>query len=245
MNKLYAIGLGPGDPELITLKAIKILKNVDKVIVPESNLKGRSLANDIIIDYVDKYKIEMFYFPMNNNKILLDKKYNELVKKIINIMNNNKTIAYVTIGDSTIYSTFNYLWLRLRKYNIEVEFIPGIPSFIAVSNILQIPLTLKNENLCLIEMPENQDILLQYIKYFNTIIIMKIYKRIEILLDFIKANKGLIEEAFMVEKATLKDQNIVKLMQCDKMLCKHTYLSTAIIKTRDNGKARGYREFKL
>jgi len=72
MNKLYAVGLGPGDPELITLKAIKILKNVDKIIVPESNLKGRSLANDIIIDYVDKYKIETFYFPMNNNRMQLD-----------------------------------------------------------------------------------------------------------------------------------------------------------------------------
>lgn len=240
MNKLYAVGLGPGDPELITLKAIKILKNVDKIIVPESNLKGRSLANDIIIDYVDKYKIETFYFPMNNNRMQLDEKYSNLVEKIVNIINNNKTVAYVTIGDSTIYSTFNYLWLRLRKYNIEVEFIPGIPSFIAVSNLLHIPLTLKNENLCLIEMPENQEILLKYIRLFNTIVIMKIYKRIQILLDFIEDNKNLIEEAFMVERATLKGQNIVNLRQFDKIICKQTYLSTAVIKTRNYGEIRGY-----
>lgn len=237
MSRLYAIGLGPGDPELITLKAINILKKVDRIIVPESSLTGRSIANDIVKGYVDASKIDTFYFPMNNNRILLNNKYNELAEKIINIINNNSTVAYVTIGDSTIYSTFNYLWSKLNQYNIDIEFVPGIPSFIASANILYMPLVVKNENLCLIEMPEDKESLLRYVMDFNTVIIMKIYKRLHILLDFIKCNREMIKTAFLVERATLEGQKIVELLENNKTLCEHSYMSTAIIKTWCNGKA--------
>jgi precorrin-2/cobalt-factor-2 C20-methyltransferase len=186
---------------------------------------------------VDASKIEIFYFPMNNNKTLLDNKYIELEEKIINLMNNNTTVAYVTIGDSTIYSTFNYLWLKLKQYNIDVEFIPGIPSFIAAANILYLPLVIKNENFCIIEMPEDKETLLKYIMDFNTVIIMKIYKKLHILLDFIECNKNMIKTAILVERATLEGQRIVELLENNERLDGYSYMSTAIIKTWYNGKA--------
>ncbi len=65
---VYSVGLGPGDPELITVKAKRILEDVDVVVVPQSDQTGRSVAREIVLRYIDEEKIMMYYFPMNNDR---------------------------------------------------------------------------------------------------------------------------------------------------------------------------------
>ncbi|MBF0516319.1 MAG: precorrin-2 C(20)-methyltransferase, partial [Nitrospirae bacterium] len=74
-NTVHSIGLGPGDPELVTIKAKRILEASDDVIVPQSDVLGRSVAKDIIVHYVDASKLPMYYFPMNNNREQLRQRY--------------------------------------------------------------------------------------------------------------------------------------------------------------------------
>ncbi|MDY6821131.1 MAG: precorrin-2 C(20)-methyltransferase [Deferribacterota bacterium] len=234
MNKkcFYAIGLGPGDPELLTYKAIKVLNSVDLVIVPESSKNGRSIALDIIKKYIPTSKIETFYFPMINDPKVLDKKYFELSKKIKDNLYSNKHIAYVTIGDLSIYSTFIYLWNKLKLTKDQVEFIPGIPSFISAASIAYMPIVMKNENFCVIEMPNNEEKLLTFTKLFQTIIIMKIYKKAHILSRFLEKYIDILDSAVLVQKATLKGECVVDLLKDNILNYDKTYLSTVIMRTK-------------
>jgi precorrin-2/cobalt-factor-2 C20-methyltransferase len=235
MNKLYAIGLGPGGPDLITVKAAQILKSVDIVIVPESNATGRSLAHNIVKKYTRQDHIETFYFPMINNPDLLYEKYTELSIKVIEYLKNNISVAYVTIGDLSIYSTFSYLWAKLKEASIQAEFIPGVPSFVASANIVKLPIVTKGESFCLIEMPDDCDKLKIYIEMFSTVIILKVYKKGDILKTFIENYYNLLSEALLVVKATLYDECTVDLLKEKVLNLEDVYLSTAILKKKKNG----------
>ncbi|MCD8568691.1 MAG: SAM-dependent methyltransferase [Geovibrio sp.] len=111
---IYGIGLGPGDPELVTVKAVKTLEKSDVVIVPQSDKTGRSIAGDIVKNYVPEEKILWYYFPMTGDKADLDTRYTALAAEMEKLAAEGKTISYVTIGDTPVYSTFNYLRDKLK-----------------------------------------------------------------------------------------------------------------------------------
>lgn len=140
MGKLYGIGIGPGDPELLTIKAVKVIKSCDVVFLPSS--KGFSLAEKVIEDYIkDKTKV-YFDFPMGKDNF---DNYKKAAQTIYSLLGEGKTGAFVTIGDALAYSTFIYLYRELERLNIEVEIIPGVPSFCAVFSKLKIPFSEKGQ----------------------------------------------------------------------------------------------------
>jgi len=228
MQKLiYAIGLGPGDPELITLKALNILKDSDVVVTPQSDKNGRSLAKEIISKHVSSSKIYTYYFPMNNDKNLLDKRYKELAENINDFLSEGKKISYVTIGDLSIYSTFNYLEKKLKLFDINVIKIPGVPSFIAAANRINENLVIKDESFCVVELSNNLDKLDDLLSNFSTVVIMKVHKRLNELIAFVK-NNNLVKKGFLIERATLPEERIFDLLS-DDIPNDAGYLSTAIL----------------
>ncbi len=141
--KLYGIGLGPGDPKLVTLKAKEILDKVDIVFAPKGSEDGSSLARSIVeaVTETQKNFVELT-FPMTTDKTLLDKYWMDAARMIAQEIHKGKEVAFVTIGDPFIYSTYAYL-LRTLKRNfkgIGVETIPGVSAFNAASCRLQFPL---------------------------------------------------------------------------------------------------------
>ena len=114
-GKLYAIGVGPGDPELLTLKASRILKGVPCICVPKGREEGSSLALSIVqkaLSLEGKEIIEA-HFPMRKTKTSrqsedceLDNKWAETVKNILSRLNKGIDVAFITLGDPAIYSTF-------------------------------------------------------------------------------------------------------------------------------------------
>ncbi len=117
---LFGVGLGPGDPKLITLKAIEVLKRVDEVIVP-----GR-LAESLVRDIVKPRVVE---FPMGRSREVTIKLARELAERCV-----DEDVAFACLGDPMFYSTFQHLAEEVLKMNpeIEIEIIPGVPSFTAV-----------------------------------------------------------------------------------------------------------------
>jgi precorrin-2/cobalt-factor-2 C20-methyltransferase len=140
LGKLYGIGIGPGDPELLTIKAVKVIKSCDVVFLPSN--KGFSLAEKVIEDYIiEKTKVYLD-FPMGKDNL---DNYKKAAQTIYNLLMEGKTGAFVTIGDALTYSTFIYLYRELERLNVEVEIIPGVPSFCAVFSKLKIPFSEKGQ----------------------------------------------------------------------------------------------------
>lgn len=226
--KIYGIGVGPGDPELLTVKAVRILVDSDVVVVPQSDKTGRSIAGDIVKHYVPESKIHWYFFPMTGVKSDLAVRYDELAEAMKNYLAIGKKVAYVTIGDTPVFSTFNYLRNRLINMDIEMEMIPGISAFSAGANQQSLPLCEKGESFCVIEMPETAEEISKYLQDFTTVILMKVHKKLHILKELISSAS--LSEAYLFNRVSLPDGKTYNLLTDNVDDEKAGYLSTAIIK---------------
>ncbi|AIJ05967.1 cobalamin biosynthesis precorrin-2 methyltransferase CbiL [Methanocaldococcus bathoardescens] len=222
VKKVYGIGVGVGDKKLLTLKALEVLKKVDKIFVPISKEGKKSIAYEIIKDYVDGKDVEELLFPMIKDKEKLKKYWENALEKVLK---EEGEVAIITIGDPTLYSTFSYVWKLLREKGVEIEIINGISSIFASASALGIPLVEGDEKLCIL--PQGKD-LEKYINEFDTIIIMKT-KNLKEKLEKIKDRDDYI--VGLVKRVTFEDEKIAigKLdeLNFDEF---NDYLSLAIIK---------------
>lgn len=226
---IYSIGIGTGDPELITIKAIRLLEQSDIVFVPQSNRSGRSIAREIVLHYVGDEKLSMYFFPMNNDKDDLFRRYSELAEKMNHLLELGNRVSYVTMGDPTIFSTSNYLTERLVTLGIEVKHVPGINSINAVSTTLGLPLCIKGENFAVYEMPGDVESAVNLIKSHSTTIFMKVNNKLPILLETVKTSNP--EVAYLVRRMGLADEKVFNLLEAG-MSPDAAYLSVALIKQK-------------
>ncbi len=226
-GKLYVIGVGPGDPELMTLKAARILREVPCVFVPKGREEGSSLALSIVqkaIDLGGKEIIEL-HFPMmktrgseesgfssqeNKSADELDDKWNKAAGAVLQRLDDGLDAAFITIGDPGIYSTFFYLYDRLlaRKPSLSIEIIPGISSINAAAACAGMNLGLGNERMAIL--PANYlDSLEETLERFDTVVLMKVNKVFDTVKDVLD-RKGLTGKAVYVARAGMDDEKIVR-----------------------------------
>ena len=129
---LYGIGVGPGDPELLTLKAVRLLKEADVIAVPDKGT-GEKTALNIVKDFVEEEKVQYFPTPMIRDKAALRKNYEEQADKICSCLDQGKTVVFITLGDPTVYSTYYYVHEIVKSRGYEAILVPGVPSFCAVA----------------------------------------------------------------------------------------------------------------
>jgi len=230
-GKLYGVGLGPGDPELLTLKAKKILTKVDVIFVPKASEKKDSLAQHILERAIPKkLHLEQLLFPMTRNKKILRKSWDEAAKKVIKVVDQDKQVAFVTIGDPFIYSTYSYLLkcVKSKRPEIPVETVPGISAINLAASLMEVPLVEGDENLIILPLPEDLNRLKEIFCKFDTTVLMKIGRRLKCLVTFLK-KMGLEDSAFFVSHAGCPNQYIAKGVSC---LSKEAsgYLSILIVK---------------
>ena len=224
VEKVYGVGVGPGDRELLTLKALKVLKKVEKIFVPVSREGKPSLAYEVVKDIVEGKSIEELLFPMIRDKERLKVYYQRAFERV---KNTEGEVAVITLGDPTLYSTFSYLWKLLKKNNIPVEIVNGIPSPFACAGKLNMPLVEGGEKLAIL--PRGED-LEKYLEEFDTIVVMKTKRLGEILKRVLrgKSDSYLIG---IVSKGFWRDEKIQlgRVEEIDFEDVNH-YLSLAIIK---------------
>ncbi|WP_456371564.1 precorrin-2 C(20)-methyltransferase [Methanocaldococcus sp.] len=222
VEKVYGVGVGVGDKKLLTLKALEVLKKVNKVFIPISKQGKKSIAYEIVKDYIKDKDIEELLFPMIKDKEKLKKYWNDALKKILN---EDGEVAIITIGDPTLYSTFSYVWKLLKENGVKVEIINGISSIFASASALNIPLVEGDEKLCIL--PQGKD-LEKYIDEFDTIIVMKT-KNLKEALNKIKNKDDYI--IGLVKRVTFDDEKVAigkfEELNFDEF---NDYLSLAIIK---------------
>jgi len=195
--KLYGVGLGPGDPGLITLRARQVLDEAELIIVPRAASKRESLARSIVADFnlVDKEWLEL-EFPMDRDWDELLIRYRAVARSVVERLSEKKTAAYLTIGDPMLYSTYIYFINALRevKPEIELETIPGITAAGALAARLTYPLAEKDERFCYMPLPDNLAEIDTMLTHCTTIAIYKIAKRLPDLIEFLN-QRGLLDEA--------------------------------------------------
>ncbi|MBU2510803.1 precorrin-2 C(20)-methyltransferase [bacterium] len=228
---VYSIGIGTGDPELITLKAKRLLEESDIVFVPQSSQQGKSVAREIVLNFIPESKIVMYFFPMTNDADELFNRYSDLAKTIKMELDEGKSISYVTMGDPTIFSTSNYLTERLDSLGVKVVHIPGINTINAASTMLGLPLCVKGENFAVYEMPTEVDKASELIARHSTTVFMKVNKKLPILIECVK--KAQPDIAYLVRRMGLDDEMIFDLKDAGNPP-DAAYLSVAVIKNKGN-----------
>lgn len=135
-GKLFGVGVGPGDPELITVKAVRVIKEADVIFTAASSKNTYSLAVEIASPYIgSSAKIRTLGFPMTKDEEEVEKAWTANAKAISDVLKEGLNAVFLTLGDPVTYSTFGYI---LKKMNLimpeaEIETIPGITSFHAAS----------------------------------------------------------------------------------------------------------------
>jgi len=152
VGKLYGIGVGPGDPELMTLKAARLVRECPIIAVPATG-KDRNVAYEIakgaVPEIAEKELLEVS-MPMIRDPKLLDASHEAVITKVITELEKGKDVAFLTLGDPSIYSTYIYVHNRAVARGYDAEIIPGIPSFCAVAARLNEGLTEAAESLHII-----------------------------------------------------------------------------------------------
>ncbi|MGF7057497.1 precorrin-2 C(20)-methyltransferase [Brassicibacter mesophilus] len=229
VGKFYGIGVGPGDPELITVKAVNILKNIDVVVCPEGKKDTESIAFNIAKDYLsDDMQTLKLHFPMTYNENTLNEKWKENAQIIADVLRSGKNIAFLTLGDPSVYSTYMYLLPFLRERDIDIETIPGITSFCASASRVNIPLASGDETLCILPLRRGLDGLDEILDNFDNIVIMKPSHDNKKLADKINERK-LNDNFVMISKCSNNEEEIshsVGRLRDQQV----PYLSTVIIK---------------
>ena len=170
MAKFIGVGVGPGDSELLTAKAIRIINESDVLICPSSQEGGESIAYETIKPYVKQEQdVRIIHFPMGKSNT------NEKVKLAYNLieglLNEGKDVAFFTLGDPYIYSTYTHILKHFESEKYEVQTIPGITSFCASASLTDMPLCLGDEPLLIL--PGRS---IDKIKDEKYVVVMKVYK---------------------------------------------------------------------
>ncbi|HYE81687.1 MAG TPA: precorrin-2 C(20)-methyltransferase [Clostridia bacterium] len=197
MKMIYGIGIGPGDKELLTLKAYRIIRTCDCVFIPES--KGGSLAGTIAHEYIKDKKVVELSFPMKEDNQL---RYSHTAQIINEALKEDEAGVFLTLGDPMTYSTYCYLMKELAAANIATETIPGITSFNAAASVLGLPVALRDESFYLADGNIDEEIL----KRIDTVCILKVSKDKENIIS--KLEQYGFNYAY-VKRCTRQDQKVI------------------------------------
>ena len=226
IGKLYGIGVGPGDPELVTIKAARIIKECDIIFAPQSRSGKPSVALNIVQGIIDERENECEIlqplFPMTEDKQELDKSWDEAAQMLYEKLESGLDAVFVTLGDPTIFSTFSYVSKRLQKLGVEVVLVPGIAAMTACSTTAGIQLTEQDDIMGVL--PQVDERLAKILPYVDTVVAMKTSRHLDVLEECIN-NDPREKEIVSVQNCTMKDQNIVHGFVDNKK-----YFSTSIIK---------------
>ena len=208
---MYGIGIGPGDPKLITLKAKEVLDRVSTIFVPKSSEDGTSLARSIVESVTGSgKKFAEITFPMTRDRTVLDRSWKQAADRIAATVKREEA-AFVTIGDPFIYSTYVYLLKMIRKYypKVRIETIPGISAFNAAASAAGLTLVEGTERMAVVPVTKNLAGVREALQAFDTVVLMKVGSKLGRVTALLK-ELGLIRRAILISRVGHPDEKIVR-----------------------------------
>jgi precorrin-2/cobalt-factor-2 C20-methyltransferase len=234
LGTLYGIGVGPGDPELLTLKAVKVLKEVAHVFAAASSNNDYSLAYEIVRNHLpDNIPVDQLNFPMTFNPESLETAWQANCEKVVEILKQGKHVAFLTLGDPMTFSTFIYLMRKIRQRipDATITVIPGITSFQAAAASAVLPLAEGEEVFTVVSGAKGGDRLNEVIARSDNVVLMKTYKQFPQILRRV-AEAGLQDCCCFVSRCGLEGEIVERDFQKLQAMPQPNYLSLMIIKKR-------------
>lgn len=223
----YGIGVGPGDPELLTVKAIKAIEAADVLIAPKTEKKDGSVALKIARPYL-KEGVEIVYqvFPMVKDFAKNPEAWEENKAEILALLDAGKNVAFLTLGDPMFYSTYIYVFRLMEQENVEIVTIPGVPAFAAIGSRLNRPIVEGDDILAIIPGTADRADIEKILSTVQSAVVMKVYRNSPEIVDLLAENH-MAEDAVLVSRAGLDDEKIIRDIgaQCGEPL---NYLSTIL-----------------
>lgn len=207
----YGIGVGPGDPELITLKSVKILRWVDVVYAAASTKNKHSMAVSIAEPFIpETTPVKMLSFPMTRDKSVTQKAWEENALTVIKDMEQGKDGAFITVGDPTTYSTYGYILKHIQTLapHLRVKTIPGITSYHAAAARLNITLVQGEESLLVTSGVKGGDRLRNSFVKPETVVFLKAYRKVKDIIGALE-EAGHFKNCVGVKKCGLPDEEII------------------------------------
>lgn len=171
------LSLGPGDPELLTLQAVKALRSADVVLLPATRTAAgvqSSRAAEIVGEWCPRERQRFYPLPMSADRLAVMKVYDEMYSDILHFLSEGRNVVVGVEGDISIYASIHYVQDRLCADGIEVRQLPGIPSFIAAASCAALSLVSQQERLLVIPGDCSAEELLDLLHKHYTIVLMKL-----------------------------------------------------------------------
>ena len=216
-GRLYLVGIGPGDPELMTCKAVRILENTQVWVAPKAKENGASSALQIASGQVElngKTVLDLC-FPMK--KVHLGQQqdpkvvqaWREAAEVVLAHIDQGDDVAFPTLGDPSLYSTAFYLLATLQELRskIRVSIIPGITAMAACSAQVYSPLGLGDDVVSIVPAAFDDDRLREILNTFDVVVLMKVFRKMERIVALLD-ELGLVDNAVLIERCGMDDQEI-------------------------------------
>jgi precorrin-2/cobalt-factor-2 C20-methyltransferase len=212
MTTLYGVGVGPGAPDLLTLRALAVLKRAPVLALPRGSDYGISRAWEIVkpaLGVLPEQERLFLTFPMSKDPAEVRPAWDRAFALVGERLERGLDVAFATEGDPSLYSTFVYLHEEARRKwkNVSIEIVPGVSSVTAVPAVTGIPLADGRERIAILPAGYGVEDLRSVLRSFDTTLLMKIGGEMPRIVAALE-DEGLLERAVFVSRATMKEQRI-------------------------------------
>ncbi|CAN5120724.1 precorrin-2 C(20)-methyltransferase [soil metagenome] len=230
-GRLVGVGVGPGDPELLTVKGLRVLREADEVFVPVADTGEVGRAEATVREYLEEGRIKRLLFALSDDIEARERNWTNAARRVSEHLQSGKTCAFATIGDPNVYSTFTYLARTVRKIepDIEVETVPGITALQDLASRSGTVLLEGDERLALLPFTAGEEPLREALAGFETVVCYKGGSRLAEVLRVAEAG-GRLEGAVYGARLGIEGEEVVPAPEM--IGCEGTYLSTVIFTRR-------------
>lgn len=225
--KFYGIGVGPGDPKLITLKAVEILQEIEVIAIPKSKMDRESVAWEIAKSHCpENVKILELEMPMTADESVLHAAWTSAAEKVYEEIQQGRSVAFLTLGDPSLYSTYHYL-LKILENDLapeQIETIPGITAMAAAAARVNMPLATGDEPLVVLPGIEGLE---EYEKFPN-LVLMKVSRNLPEVLNRIQTTEA---QAVLATRVGQSGEEI-RMLSAEETMEKVDYLSLVLLKQK-------------
>ena len=230
-GRLIGVGVGPGDPELLTLKGLRVLREADEVFVPVGDTGEIGRAESVVRPHLDLDRVHRLRFALSDDARARAENWERGAAEVSEPLRRGKTCAFATIGDPNVYSTFTYLARTVREYipGVEIHTIPGVTAMQDLASRGGTVLLEGDERLALLPFTAGEKALREALSEFETVVCYKGGGRLSEVLG-IADERGRLQGAIYGSRLGMEGEEVV--LASEVVGREGPYLSTVIFSTK-------------